>query len=110
LNVSLNASDIITSEKLVEFGKILLGRSVALGNSTTFIKKIIEIKWWHVVTHEFILHIFSSLNQRLKSGFLVSFHIYPLLAHLSSQFRDSEADFLHKRALGEVLIHAMYSI
>ena len=44
LDVTLRASDIIASEKLVKIGNILLGEFVALGNSMPFVKKISEIK------------------------------------------------------------------
>ena len=58
LSVTLHSSDIIASEKLVEFGNILPGITIALGNSMPFIKKMNEIKWWHAFTHEFVPHIF----------------------------------------------------
>jgi len=107
LEVTLHASKIIASEQLVEFDDILLGEFVALGNSTSFVKKIDEIKWWHVFTHEFVLYIFSNLNRCLKLSFPVSFHICSVLARLSSQFRDSETDFLHfrERVSGEIPVH-----
>ena len=105
----MHASNIIASEKLFEFGNILLGGFVTLGNSAPFIKKISRIKWWHVITHEFVLYIFPSLNWYLKSGFSVSSYICPVLARLSIQFHDSESDFLYfiVRVPSDVLVHAV---
>ena len=109
LDVTLYASDIIASEKLVEFSNILLSRYVALGNLVPLVKRISEIKWWHIFIHKFVLHIFSSFNQYLKLGFPISFHICPILACLSSQFRGSESDFLQfrERVLDDVSVHAI---
>ena len=50
LDVTLHASYIIASEKLIDFHNILtsllvLGGFVALGNSVPFVKKISEIKY-----------------------------------------------------------------
>jgi len=40
LDVTLHASDIIASEKLVEFSNILIGRSVTLDNMTSNVLNI----------------------------------------------------------------------
>jgi len=45
LDVTLHSSNIIASEKLVEFSNIILGGFVTLGNSAPLVKKISEIKW-----------------------------------------------------------------
>ena len=50
--------------------------------------KLVEI-WWHVLSDEFVLHIFSSFNRSLSSGALVSFQIYPVLASFIANWVNS---------------------
>ena len=44
MDVTLHASDVLASKKLVKFGNILLDEFVVLGNSEPLVKKISEIK------------------------------------------------------------------
>ena len=102
LNVTLHVSDIIANEKLVEFGNILLGRVVALGNSAPLVKKISEIKrgMYLPMNSSFILsYIFKS-----QSVFEIELScFFPNLPSIGSlvQSIGVDSNWIYKLGLGD---------